>query len=201
MPENTLPPMELEILLANGDDISLYQDDPAHISTIISSVRKGRLFSQEQLQINSITCFSTIYTKEIECMIFRFPGLEEFRPPFGLEDIQEVKEEDFQRRYEQLSTGEKVKMRDVADGEVMEGFAEVHLRSGATLYLDLWMHKRTRADQILAFTELFNPPMLPYHTADKAYGILNTQNIVRVTGHPGPKSVPPTSWYLEPREE
>lgn len=190
--------MQIEVYTTNGEVIKFSQDDPSRIREILDEVNKERIFNQSALTVRSTSCVSTFLTRNIEMLKFHYSEEAGHQLPFGLEELQEVTREEFEDRYMRLPIEEKIALRCVERGQLIQGFIEIHLRSGNMLLLDLHLHKKTRADAMRVYNHAFQLPFLPFHlSGGSGFGALNTENVTRFTGHPGPDRVPASAWHAE----
>lgn len=196
MPD-TCCPLSLDIYTVNGETIRFAQDNPVYARAILDDVQKQRLFTQRSIMIASVASVSNFSTTDVEMIKFRFPGPDDFPPILGIKDIREVSREDFEQRYLSLHVSDRIKMREIAEGEIIQTFNEIHLKSGNLLFLEFQIRKRSARDHIIGFRDAFHLPMLPFHIEGGGYGILNTDNITRLTTHPGPGTVPSMAWRAE----
>jgi hypothetical protein len=191
-------PLRFDVYTVNGEVIHFNQDDPRHVDQILDDVLKQRLFTERSLTIASLTSVSSFATQDIEMIKFHFEGPKDFHPILGMTDIREIPRTEFQDRYLALQPHERLRLREVPEGQFLTTFGEIHLKSGNILFLELVIQKRSPRDHMIAFKDAFLLPMLPFHVRDSGIGVLNTGAVTRLTVHPGPSMLPPAAWHADP---
>jgi hypothetical protein len=192
--------LTLELRSADGTCTEYYQADEERIRETLRLLCTPRLLAQPQLVLASEHGVSTIPCRAIDIILARtsaqVPVMFPLKSPVGLLDITEFRDE---------PPGEEQAAADaLADSDCSKPLnpiiskLEIHTLGGWVTTLKVAaMTQGTVHDQRQSFAHLFDLPVIPFRLKMGGLGLINPNNITRVSAHPTPDALPNTALPME----
>lgn len=110
-------------------------------------------------------------------------------------DVVELSEEEFHEQ-SHLNDPERMERRRSAKqaGEPALVFVEVEMLGGTRVFLAAKIRVGLPAERLQRLRTLFSATALDFRLPEGGAGVLNLQNLVRFTFHPGPDVTPVDAW-------
>jgi hypothetical protein len=192
--------LTLELRSADGTSTEYYQADEERIRKTLRLLSTPRLLTQPQLVLASEQGASTIPCRAIDMILARtsaqVPVIFPLKSPVGLLDITEFRDE---------QPGEApAGADDLADSDFSRPLdaliskVEIHTLGGWVSTLKVVaMTRGTVHDQRQSLAHLFDLPVIPFCLKAGGIGLINPNNITRVSAHPTPDALPNTALPMD----
>ncbi len=189
--------LEIRVHLCDATVETYLVEDRQEALRIIEHINPGKVFEPHLVVIgskHSLTALQTDHITRMELITDIVPSW-----PFhhNVRAIREVSHGIFTACLE-----EHIKF-PVPLGGVYQGFSEIHLTSGETLYMlldvnaDPAIAPLTSLDQHVFLQQMFNSYGMHARRHDKGVVLINPAHIARMSMHPGPSSIPPGAWHAK----
>lgn len=194
----TSTPIDLtvEIRSADGKTTEFYQTDEEHIRKVLKALTSPRLLTQPQLAVASEHDATVIPVREIDMILARTSGeaplIFPLIFPAGLLDITEVGEGDAGHD----CTGDNFDGESSVSPIVSQ--VEVHTRGGWKVNLRILASAGNLVhDQRHWFAHILKLPVVAFRLSEGGIGLINPNNLSRVSAHPKPDGVPEAALPLD----
>ncbi len=189
----------LEVRSADGTSTEYYQTDQDHIGKTLRALAAPRLLTQPQLVLASNHSVSTIPCRVIDMVLARTSGPTSRNFPMvfppGLLEITEVPRDSVD---EDIAIPQEDQAGDRTAPTPMVFHVEVHTLGGWTVSLRVvGMAHSTAYDQRQACAHLFDLPVVPFLLQDGGVGLVNPNNITRVSAYPASVALPETALPMD----
>jgi hypothetical protein len=188
--------LTLELRSANGSSAEFYQADEERIGKTLHLLSTPRLLlTQQQLVFASDHSVSVVPVRGIDMILAhtsaQSPPVFPLIFPAGLLDIAEVGEDATDDNFhEELQVGDWL--------TPLVSHVEVHTQGGWMVPLKILATTgSTRHDQRQWFAHFMNLPVVAFRLQKGGIGLINPNNVIRVTAHPTPDGVPEAALPME----
>ena len=179
--------------------MEFYQTEEECIHKTLRSLTTPRLFTQPQLVLASEHSLNTIPCRSIDIILARTsartPLIFPLIFPAGVLDVAEVQSDwpggDFSTDEDQAGGG-------AARLSPLVSHLEIHTAGGWVVTLRvLAMVRGTSQDQRQASAQLCELPVIPFRLLEGGIGLINPNNITRVSTQPTPDALPKTALPMD----
>jgi hypothetical protein len=192
--------LTLEIRSSDGTSTEYYQADEERIGKTLRLLFTPRLLTQPQLLLASEGGTSMIPCRAIDIILahtsVQVPVIFPLKSPLGPINITEFQNEQ--------SGEETAAANDLADSDCFEPLnplvskVEIHTLGGWVSTLKVVaMTRGTVHDQRQSFAHLFGLPVIPICLKGGGIGLINPNNITRVSAYPTPEGMPETTLPMD----
>ena len=186
--------LEIHFHLTNGAVEKFVQSDHAAIEAIVGNVQPQRVFTQPHLIVAGKYSMTVYSCSAITRVDFVMEGFPDWPFPLGVEDIQEITEEEFWERFRPEEDEKFLREQARPVGQPTVGWIQVELVSGERVFVEVHTKAVGHLDQLRLITQIFTAASLYARRKGGGISFINPANIVRSTFTPGPAEAPKTAW-------
>jgi len=194
---DTVVDLTVEVRSADGTSTEFYQTNEECIRKTLRSLTTPRVFTQPQLVLASEHSINTIPCRSIDMILARTlartPLIFPLIFPAGLLDAVEAKSD----WPGEPSTDEEQAGAGIAGLSPRVSHLEIHTPGGWVVVLRLLATARDTYDQRPASAQLCELPVIPFRLLEGGIGLINPNNITRVSTRPSPAALPETALPID----
>ena len=193
--QNTM--LQIRIHGIDGASSLFAQNDAALTERIITDAQHPGFFAQERIIIAGRSSLTTFVASKITRLDLTGEGVSvrKTKAPFKAPYLLEISESDFLLALEErdLKHTERKKQQR-APGQRFEGFLDIKMIGGQHLYLKVIGEAALPAERMQRISFYLSARSLCFRLPDGGLSVVNLNNAVTFTSHPGPAEVPNDAW-------
>ena len=187
--------MEIRIHTQSGAVETFFQDNPAVVAPILKGIQSTKVFASNIITIAgeySLTTFAASRVNRVDLITKDFAA---WKYPDDIIDVVELSEDEFRERSHLNDPARLERRRSPKQtGEFAVVFVEVEMAGGIRIFLAAKIKVGLPAERLQRLRSLFSAAAVHFRMPQGGTAILNLENLVRFTLHPGPDATPIDAW-------
>ena len=187
--------MEIRIHSQSGSVETFRQPDAALAVPVLKAIQSTKVFATKVITIAgdySLTTFVTSRVNRVDLIAEDFPF---WKHPDDILDVVELSEDEFRERsHLDDPTRLERRRRPKQTGECALVFVEVEMTGGHRVFLAAKIKVGLPVERLQRLRTLFSAAAVHFRMREGGTAILNLNNLVRFTLHPGPDVTPIDAW-------
>jgi hypothetical protein len=187
--------MEIRIHTESGSVETFFQDNPAHVASILKGIQTTKAFATNIITIAgdySLTSFVASQVNRVDLIDEELPV---WKRPDDILDVVELSEDEFRERSHLNDPARLERRRSPKQtGESTMVFVEVEMTGGTRVFVAAKIKVGLPAERLQRLRTLFSAAAVHFRMRQGGTAILNLKNLVRFTLNPGPDVTPIDAW-------